>query len=192
MRPTPLPTRRPPAGSSSPVTEIPAHWPEAYRAVVQARNDLIEADKDNRLIERPEQERRWSTEPWEKREAAALRNWLLDAAEREELWFEERDGFTVPRPSRSTGSPTPCATTRTSRPWPSSTPTDHLGKRDASLATTATQADALVGMIRDRAENGGWAKEEPPFRTAAHRPARGAAQGPPAGPARVRGFPRRP
>ncbi|UAX55685.1 BREX-2 system adenine-specific DNA-methyltransferase PglX [Streptomyces sp. A144] len=79
-------------------TEIPTDWPEPYRGIVQARLDLIADNKDIRLLERPEYKRRWATEPWKKREAAALRSWLLDAMEREELWFEERDGLDSPRP----------------------------------------------------------------------------------------------
>ncbi|MCT7353221.1 BREX-2 system adenine-specific DNA-methyltransferase PglX [Streptomyces sp. 15-116A] len=85
---------------STPVTEIPPSpdWPESYRRIVQARLDLIAHNNDIRLIERPEFKRRWLTKPWKDREAAALRSWLLDAMEREELWFEERDGIDSPRP----------------------------------------------------------------------------------------------
>ncbi|MEU1177576.1 BREX-2 system adenine-specific DNA-methyltransferase PglX [Streptomyces sp. NPDC005820] len=79
------------------VADIPAGWPEAYEKVVRARLDLIASHKDIRLLERPEYKRRWSIEDWDKREAAALRGWLLDAAEREELWFEERGDYTSPR-----------------------------------------------------------------------------------------------
>ncbi|MGY0069243.1 BREX-2 system adenine-specific DNA-methyltransferase PglX [Streptomyces sp. QTS137] len=120
---------------STPITEIPAHWPEAYRKVVQARIDLIEANKDIRLVERPEYKRRWSTEPWEKREASALRNWLLDAAEREELWFEERDGFTVPRPLTVNQLADELRHDDDVQAVATLYATDHLGKRDASLAT---------------------------------------------------------
>ncbi|MFE9920228.1 BREX-2 system adenine-specific DNA-methyltransferase PglX [Streptomyces sp. NPDC005774] len=120
---------------STPITEIPAHWPETYRKVVQARIDLIEANKDIRLIERPEYKRRWSTEPWEKREAAALRNWLLDAAEREELWFEERDGFTVPRPLTVNQLADELRHDEDVQAVAALYAADHLGKRDASLAT---------------------------------------------------------
>ncbi|MEU0680283.1 BREX-2 system adenine-specific DNA-methyltransferase PglX [Streptomyces albogriseolus] len=116
-------------------TEIPADWPEAYQKVVQARIDLIEANKDIRLIERPEYKRRWSTEPWEKREAAALRNWLLDAAEREELWFEERDGFTVPRPLTVNQLADELRHDQDVQAVAALYAADHLGKRDASLAT---------------------------------------------------------
>ncbi|MEU6588927.1 BREX-2 system adenine-specific DNA-methyltransferase PglX [Streptomyces sp. NPDC046881] len=121
--------------SSTPTTEIPAHWPEAYRKVVQARIDLIEANKDIRLIERPEYKRRWSIEPWEKREAAALRSWLLDAAEREDLWFEERDGFTVPRPLTVNQLADALRHDKDVQAVAELYATDHLGKRDASLAT---------------------------------------------------------
>ncbi|MFE0367634.1 BREX-2 system adenine-specific DNA-methyltransferase PglX [Streptomyces tendae] len=73
-------------------------WPESYRRIVQARLDLIADNKDIRLLERPEHKRRWLAKSWKDREAAALRSWLLDAMEREELWFEERDGLDSPRP----------------------------------------------------------------------------------------------
>jgi hypothetical protein len=82
---------------STPVTEIPAHWPDWYREIVQARIDLITSRKDIALIERPECKRRWATEPWKKKERAALRNWLLDRCEDEELWFEVREGMRHPR-----------------------------------------------------------------------------------------------
>ncbi|MGW5633291.1 BREX-2 system adenine-specific DNA-methyltransferase PglX [Streptomyces sp. NPDC003832] len=120
---------------STPVTEIPAHWPEAYRAVVQARIDLIEANKDIRLIERPEYKRRWSQESWEKREAAAIRGWLLDAAEREEIWFEEREGFTVPRPLTVNQLADALRHDKDVQDVAALYAADHLGKRDASLAT---------------------------------------------------------
>ncbi|MGW2765698.1 BREX-2 system adenine-specific DNA-methyltransferase PglX [Streptomyces sp. NPDC001275] len=120
---------------STPITEIPDHWPDAYKKVVQARIDLIEANKDIRLIERPEYKRRWSTEPWEKREAAALRNWQLDAAEREELWFEERDGFTVPRPLTVNQLADELRHDKDVQAVAALYAADHIGKRDASLAT---------------------------------------------------------
>ncbi|MEV5316824.1 BREX-2 system adenine-specific DNA-methyltransferase PglX [Streptomyces sp. NPDC052687] len=82
---------------STPVTEIPAHWPDWYREIVQARIDLITSRKDIALIERPECKRRWATEPWEKKERAALRTWLLDRCEDEDLWFEVREGMRHPR-----------------------------------------------------------------------------------------------
>ena len=66
---------------STPITELPAHWPEAYKKVVEHRIDLIETNKDIGLIEQPEYKRRWNTESWESMEERALRGWLLDRLE---------------------------------------------------------------------------------------------------------------
>ncbi|GLZ41162.1 BREX-2 system adenine-specific DNA-methyltransferase PglX [Actinokineospora sp. NBRC 105648] len=82
---------------STPITEIPSHWPQWYQDIVQARIDIIEKRKDIALIERPECKRRWSAESWEKKEERALRSWLLDRCEREDLWFALRDGLKQPR-----------------------------------------------------------------------------------------------
>ncbi|SMG34826.1 BREX-2 system adenine-specific DNA-methyltransferase PglX [Paraburkholderia susongensis] len=71
---------------SIPITEIPTHWPEDYRQVVQRRVDLIERDRNIGLIERPEYKRRWNTPAWEDLERAALRDWLLDHLEAPHLW----------------------------------------------------------------------------------------------------------
>jgi uncharacterized protein DUF7008 len=76
---------------STPITEIPAHWPRAYQDVVRRRIEVIERRRDIALIERPECKRRWQSEPWEKKQAAALRDWLLDRCERRELWFAPGD-----------------------------------------------------------------------------------------------------
>ncbi|MDG4752823.1 BREX-2 system adenine-specific DNA-methyltransferase PglX [Micromonospora sp. WMMD718] len=73
---------------SEPVSEIPAHWPQAYRDLVQRRLDLIESNKFINLLERPEYKRRWATEPWEKRVEKALRAWLLDRLEARSYWFD--------------------------------------------------------------------------------------------------------
>lgn len=50
---------------STPITEIPAEWPEDYRKLVERRIKLIETNRNIGLIERPEYKRRWNTEPWE-------------------------------------------------------------------------------------------------------------------------------
>lgn len=71
---------------ATPVTELPAHWPEAYRRVVQRRIALIESDRNLGLIERPEYKRRWNQPSWPEREQAALREWLLDRLEAPRLW----------------------------------------------------------------------------------------------------------
>jgi hypothetical protein len=62
---------------STPITELPAHWPPEYRAVVEHRIALIESDKSIGLIERPEFKRRWNSPQWNDLEQAALRDWLL-------------------------------------------------------------------------------------------------------------------
>lgn len=73
---------------STPLTELPGHWPAAYRDLVQRRLDLIEADPSIRLLEKPEHKRRWASVPWDKQQTAALRDWLLDRLEDRRLWFD--------------------------------------------------------------------------------------------------------
>ncbi|GFE18064.1 DNA methylase [Streptomyces glebosus] len=82
---------------STPVTEVPAHWPDWYQDIVQARIDTITSRRDLALIERPECKRRWATDTWEKREKAALRTWLLDKCEHKSLWFHILNDFEQPR-----------------------------------------------------------------------------------------------
>jgi hypothetical protein len=117
------------------VADVPDDWPDAYREVVKARLDIIGSNKDIRFIERPEYKRRWSTEPWKKREAAALRAWLLDAAEREELWFEERGEYTSPRTLTVFQLADALRHDEDVQAVASLYAADHLGKSDASLAT---------------------------------------------------------
>ena len=73
---------------SKPITELPAHWPDDYRALVERRLAFIEANKNINLIERPEYKRRWNTEPWASRQQAALEKWLLT---RLETYFHDAD-----------------------------------------------------------------------------------------------------
>ncbi len=73
---------------SKPITELPAHWPDDYRALVERRLAFIEENKNLNLIERPEYKRRWNTEPWAKRQQAALEKWLLT---RLETYFHDAD-----------------------------------------------------------------------------------------------------
>lgn len=82
---------------STPVTDIPAHWPDWYQDIVQARIDTITSRRDIALIERPECKRRWATDTWEKREKAALRTWLLDKCEHKSFWFHVLNDFEQPR-----------------------------------------------------------------------------------------------
>lgn len=71
---------------STPITEIPAHWPESYRQLVARRIETIEADHNIRLIEQPEYKRRWNTEAWEAQAERALREWLLNRLEEARYW----------------------------------------------------------------------------------------------------------
>lgn len=66
---------------STPIMEIPAHWPAAYRNLVERRIKVIETNKEVALIEKPEFKRRWNDEPWDEQEQRALKNWLLDRLE---------------------------------------------------------------------------------------------------------------
>ncbi|MEV4078772.1 BREX-2 system adenine-specific DNA-methyltransferase PglX [Nonomuraea fuscirosea] len=84
---------------SVPLTEVPVHWPEHYKKVVQKRIEVIEKRRDIALIERPECKRRWTAESWEKREREALTGWLLDRCEQKGLWFTPDEfGNLQPRP----------------------------------------------------------------------------------------------
>ncbi|MGW8526174.1 BREX-2 system adenine-specific DNA-methyltransferase PglX [Nocardiopsis sp. NPDC055824] len=75
----------------TPISMLPAHWPEPYKQIVAKRIELIESDKNIGLIERPEFKRRWQSEPWEKKQQAALKSWLLDKCEDRRLWFTADD-----------------------------------------------------------------------------------------------------
>jgi hypothetical protein len=83
---------------STPITELPEHWPAEYRAVVERRITVVEGNRNIGLIERPECKRRWATEGWEAMQAKALREWLLDRCEARGLWFHHLDGIEHPRP----------------------------------------------------------------------------------------------
>jgi hypothetical protein len=74
--------------NSTPITEIPAHWPATYREVVQKRIDAIESNRAIGMVERPEYKRRWATEGWDVLQEKALRSWLLDRMETRDLWFD--------------------------------------------------------------------------------------------------------
>ncbi|MFJ6676413.1 BREX-2 system adenine-specific DNA-methyltransferase PglX [Actinosynnema sp. NPDC091369] len=120
---------------STPITELPAHWPEDYRRVVEARIALIEKRRDIALIERPECKRRWATEPWEKQQERALREWLQDRLEARHLWYAE-DANGVEQPTtRSVSELTDLMRndddfTEVARFWAS----DNLGSQDIDLA----------------------------------------------------------
>ena len=75
---------------AAPVTDLPAHWPDAYRALVARRIELIESHRFIGLLERPEYKRRWNVESWQEQERRALRGWLLDRLESPRYWPEPR------------------------------------------------------------------------------------------------------
>ncbi|WP_435861889.1 BREX-2 system adenine-specific DNA-methyltransferase PglX [Streptomyces sparsogenes] len=75
--------------NSTPITELPDHWSDAYKAVVQKRIDVIETSRAIGMIERPEYKRRWATEGWDVLQERALKSWLLDRMENRELWFPD-------------------------------------------------------------------------------------------------------
>lgn len=80
---------------STPITEIPAHWPALYREVVQKRIDAIELNRAIGMVERPEYKRRWATEGWDTLQERALRSWLLDRMESRDRWFDENGQPTI-------------------------------------------------------------------------------------------------
>lgn len=73
---------------STPTAVIPEHLPADYRALLQRRLEVIGSTPGIRLLEKPEHKRRWASETWDKRVAAALRDWLLGRVEDRALWFD--------------------------------------------------------------------------------------------------------
>lgn len=73
---------------STPITEIPDHWPSDYRTLVERRIRLIESSPWIELLERPEYKRRWNQPSWESLEQAALKDWLLNRLETSRYWPE--------------------------------------------------------------------------------------------------------
>jgi hypothetical protein len=71
---------------STPITEIPAQWPEMYRRLVERRISAIQSNGNIALIEQPEYKRRWNLEPSEDQEVRALRNWLCGRMEDSRYW----------------------------------------------------------------------------------------------------------
>lgn len=68
---------------STPITDVPDHWPADYRELIERRLATIENNRWIKLVEQPEYKRRWNREPWEKREQRALQELLLDRLEKE-------------------------------------------------------------------------------------------------------------
>ncbi len=74
---------------STPITEVPRHWPAAYRDLVERRITTIEEHPLLHLVERPECKRRWASRTWEDMQSDALRSWVLDRLEAEHLWSDD-------------------------------------------------------------------------------------------------------
>lgn len=72
--------------NSTPITELPEHWSDEYRNLVEKRIAEIETNSNIRLIEQPEYKRRWNTEDWDVSATRALREWLLKRLESEKYW----------------------------------------------------------------------------------------------------------
>lgn len=119
---------------STPITDLPSHWPTAYRELVEARISLIESRSDLALIERPECKRRWATTPWHKKEADALRVWLLDRAEAKSLWLLDNGGTAEPQLLTVNALADALRDDKDFVSVADLYATDHLGKRDADLA----------------------------------------------------------
>ncbi|MFE9000890.1 BREX-2 system adenine-specific DNA-methyltransferase PglX [Streptomyces sp. NPDC007875] len=75
--------------NSKPITELPDHWSDVYKAVIQKRIDAIETSRAIGMVERPEYKRRWATEGWDALQERALKSWLLNRMENRELWFPD-------------------------------------------------------------------------------------------------------
>ncbi|MEU2206431.1 BREX-2 system adenine-specific DNA-methyltransferase PglX [Streptomyces hygroscopicus] len=138
---------------ATPITEIPPHWPTAYRDIVRARIDAIESRPAIALVERPEYKRRWLSEPWERREEKALRSWLLDRCEDERLWFDRRNGAARPRPRTPGQLAQELGDDAGLRSVAALYATDHLGMRDAPLgdvlaAVLTTEHVPCVSALR--------------------------------------------
>ncbi|WJK65979.1 BREX-2 system adenine-specific DNA-methyltransferase PglX [Streptomyces albidoflavus] len=86
----------------TPITEIPTHWPDDYRALVQKRIDVIESNRAIGMIERPEYKRRWATEGWDSMRQKALKSWLLDRIEDRSFWFDANGNPTITALARLT------------------------------------------------------------------------------------------
>ncbi|MFE6923811.1 BREX-2 system adenine-specific DNA-methyltransferase PglX [Nocardia sp. NPDC057663] len=76
---------------STPIVEIPAHWPNEYRRIIEQRIAAIDSNRALGMIERPENKRRWLTDGWDSLQEQALGSWLLDRMESRELWFGDSD-----------------------------------------------------------------------------------------------------
>ncbi|MGW2637460.1 BREX-2 system adenine-specific DNA-methyltransferase PglX [Streptomyces sp. NPDC001348] len=70
------------------ITEIPQHWPSAYRELVERRVNAIRDNALPALLEQPEYKRRWAAPAWDVLMRGILRRRLLDLCESPRLWHE--------------------------------------------------------------------------------------------------------
>lgn len=82
---------------STPMTDLPTHWSPEYRNLVERRIELIEDNSQVRLIERPENKRRWLAGSWSDEVANSARRWLLNRLEDGRYWPEPATISTVAR-----------------------------------------------------------------------------------------------
>src|SRR5262249_46061875 len=52
---------------STPITDVPDHWPADYRELVERRIAAIENNPQIALIEQPQYKRRWNDTPWDEK-----------------------------------------------------------------------------------------------------------------------------
>ncbi|MFI2336784.1 BREX-2 system adenine-specific DNA-methyltransferase PglX [Nocardia rhamnosiphila] len=81
---------------STPITELPGHWPADYRDLVERRLAELHSNAFIRILERPEHKRRWAGDNWDTKLQRALKEWLLDKLEAQGLWFTPQ-GTPLPR-----------------------------------------------------------------------------------------------
>ncbi|WP_443033656.1 BREX-2 system adenine-specific DNA-methyltransferase PglX [Streptomyces sp. CA2R101] len=89
--------------NSTLVTDLPNHWSETYKAVVQKRINVIESSRAIGMMERPEYKRRWATDGWDVLQQRALKSWLLDRMESRELWFQDGQPTLLTREQLASG-----------------------------------------------------------------------------------------
>lgn len=66
---------------TTPITEIPAHWPADFRQLIEQRLELMESNPWIKLVEQPEYKRRWNRDSWDMRLKTAEKDWLLGQIE---------------------------------------------------------------------------------------------------------------
>ncbi len=71
---------------STPIVELPAHWSDDYRELVEERIAAIDANRNIGIIEQPEYKRRWNTGDWQGHQRSAVRAWLLQRMEKLHDW----------------------------------------------------------------------------------------------------------